>query len=92
MTVEGQGSEDCPRGRALCASGNVGYQLALAGFYCDFVCLMILERLVCFGILAADVVVLVYTERAQGPHVISLRKAEKHEANYYRQVAKENFG
>lgn len=50
------------------------------------------ERLVCFGILAADVVVLVYTERAQGPHVISLRKAEKHEANYYRQVAKENFG
>jgi len=50
------------------------------------------ERLVCFGILATDVVVLVYTERAQGPHVISLRKAEKHEANYYRQVAKENLG
>jgi uncharacterized DUF497 family protein len=49
-------------------------------------------RFVCFGILANDVVVLVYTERAQGPHVISLRKAEKHEANYYRQVAKENLG
>lgn len=25
-------------------------------------------------------------------HVISLRKAEKHEARYYRQVAKENLG
>ena len=50
------------------------------------------ERLVCFGILVTDVVVLVYSERAQGPHVISLRKAEKHEANYYRQVAKENLG
>ena len=49
------------------------------------------ERLVCFGLLEAEVVVLVYTERAQGPHVISLRKAEKHEANYYRQVAKENL-
>jgi len=50
------------------------------------------ERLVCFGLLEAEVVVLVYTERAQGPHVISLRKAEKNEANYYRQVAKENLG
>jgi len=50
------------------------------------------ERLVCFGLLEAEVVVLVYNERAQGPHVISLRKAEKHEANYYRQVAKENLG
>ena len=49
------------------------------------------ERLVCFGLLEADVVVMVYTERPQGPHVISLRKAEKHEARYYRQVAKENF-
>ena len=40
----------------------------------------------------AKVVVLVYTERPRGPHVISLRKAEKHEARYYRQVAKENLG
>ena len=31
-------------------------------------------------------------ERLKGPHVISLRKAEKHEARYYRQVAKENLG
>ena len=37
-------------------------------------------------------VVMVYTERPKGPHVISLRKAEKHEANYYGQVAKENLG
>ena len=42
--------------------------------------------------LKVDVVVLVYTERSQGPHVISLRKAEKHETRYYRQVAKENLG
>jgi hypothetical protein len=28
----------------------------------------------------------------KGPHVISLRKAEKHGARYYRQVAKENLG
>jgi uncharacterized DUF497 family protein len=49
------------------------------------------QRLVCFGILEAVVVVLVYSERLRGPHIISLRKAEKHEAHYYRQVAKENF-
>ena len=49
-------------------------------------------RQVCFGLLAGEVVVLVYTERSRGPHVISLRKAEKHEARYYRQVAKENLG
>jgi uncharacterized DUF497 family protein len=35
---------------------------------------------------------MVYTERPDGPHVISLRKAEKHETRYYRQVAKENLG
>ena len=50
------------------------------------------ERLVCFGLLESEVVVMVYTERPKGPHVISLRKAEKHEARYYRQVAKENLG
>ena len=49
------------------------------------------KRLVCFGLLEAEVVVMVYTERPIGPHVISLRKAEKHETRYYRQVAKENF-
>ena len=50
------------------------------------------ERLVCFGLLEAEVVVMVYTERPKVPHVISLRKAEKHEARYYRQIAKENLG
>ena len=49
-------------------------------------------RQVCFGRLGGEVVVLVYTERPKGPHVISLRKAEKHEAYYYRQVTKENLG
>jgi uncharacterized DUF497 family protein len=49
-------------------------------------------RLVCFGILHGEGVVMVYTERSKGPHVISLRRAEKHEARYYRQVAKENLG
>ena len=49
------------------------------------------ERLVCFGPLASDVVVMVYTERLKGPYVISLREAERHEACYYRQVAKENL-
>ena len=49
-------------------------------------------RLVCFGLLAGVAVVMVYTERPRGPHVISLRKAEKHETRYYRQVAKENLG
>ena len=50
------------------------------------------ERQVCFGLLGGEVVVMVYTERPQGTHVISLRKAEKHEARYYRQAAKENLG
>ena len=48
-------------------------------------------RQVCFGILRNEVVVMVYTERLEGSHVISLRRAEKHEARYYRQVAKENL-
>ena len=44
-----------------------------------------------FGFLATEVVVMVYTERPKGLHVIPLRKAEKHETRYYRQVAKENL-
>ena len=49
-------------------------------------------RFVCFGLLAGEMVVMVYTERPKGPQVISLRRAEKHETRYYRQVAKENLG
>jgi uncharacterized protein len=48
-------------------------------------------RLVCFGILNHEIVVMVYTERENGAHIISLRKAEKHEARYYRQVTKDNL-
>jgi uncharacterized DUF497 family protein len=43
-------------------------------------------------VLNREVVVMVYTERSAGAHVISLRKAEKHEARYYSQIAKENIG
>ena len=49
-------------------------------------------RQVCFGLLLSEVVVMVYTERPRGSHVISVRKAEKHESRYYRQIAKENLG
>ncbi|MFT3906622.1 MAG: BrnT family toxin [Steroidobacteraceae bacterium] len=41
------------------------------------------QRLVVFGRLKRQVVVLVYTDRRKGPHIISLRRAEKYEARYY---------
>lgn len=46
------------------------------------------QRLVTFGRLNGQVVVVVYTERRGRPHVISLRKAEKYEARYYIAQAK----
>ena len=46
------------------------------------------QRLVVFGQLSGQVVVLVYTERRRGPHVISLRRAEKYETRYYLKEAK----
>ena len=46
------------------------------------------QRLVVFGRLSRQVVVLVYTERRRGPHIISLRKAETYEARYYIAEAK----
>ena len=49
------------------------------------------KRLVTFGLLEGDVVVMVHTERHAGSHLISLRKAEKHEARYYFKVAKDYF-
>ena len=49
------------------------------------------KRLVTFGLLGGEVVVLVHTERPIGIHVISLREAEKHEARYYFEVAKDYF-
>ncbi len=49
------------------------------------------KRLVTFGLLNGEVVVLVHTERGEKSHVISLRKAEKYEARYYFETAKEYF-
>jgi len=49
------------------------------------------KRLVTFGLLEGAVVVLVYTDRRKGPHIISLRKAEKHETRYYFEIAKDYF-
>jgi uncharacterized DUF497 family protein len=50
------------------------------------------QRLVTFGRLAGQVVVLVNTDHPKGPHIISLRKAEKYEARYYLEEAKNYFG
>lgn len=49
------------------------------------------KRLVTFGLLKCDVVVLVYTEHGETLRVISLRKAEKYEARYYFETAKDYF-
>ena len=49
------------------------------------------KRLVTFGLLGGDVVVLVHTERRSGPHIISLRKAEKYETRYYFAATKDYF-
>ena len=50
------------------------------------------QRLVTFGRLNCQVVVLVYTERPRGPHIISLRRAEGYEARYYVAEAKKFQG
>ena len=49
------------------------------------------KRLIAFGLIESAVVVMAYTERRTGPHIISLRKAEKHEARYYFESAKNLF-
>jgi uncharacterized protein len=49
------------------------------------------KRLINFGLLAGTVAVLVYAERRTGSHVISLRKAVKHETRYYFKIAKDYF-
>ena len=49
------------------------------------------NRLVTFGMLNGDAVVMVHTERRAGSHIISLRMAEKYEARYYFKVAKDYF-
>jgi hypothetical protein len=45
--------------------------------------------MVTFGLLNAEVVVLVHTDRNDDMHVISLRKAEPYEARYYFETAEE---
>lgn len=47
------------------------------------------SRLVTFGILNGEVVVLVHVDRDADMHVISLRRAEKYEARYYLETAEE---
>jgi uncharacterized DUF497 family protein len=49
------------------------------------------KRLVTFGLLNGEVVVLVHTDRNDDMHIISLRRAEKYEARYYFEIAKDHF-
>ena len=49
------------------------------------------KRMVTFGILNGEIVVLVHTEHDNDMHIISLRKAEKYESRYYFEVAQEHF-
>jgi len=47
------------------------------------------KRLVTFGLLNGEAVVLVHTERDDDIHIISLRRAEKYEARYYFKTAED---
>ena len=49
------------------------------------------KRLVTFGLLKGEAVVLVHTDRNDDMHIISLRRAEKYEARYYFEIAKDYF-
>ena len=49
------------------------------------------RRLVTFGLLNGEAVVLVHVDRDDQLHVISLRRAEKYEARYYFETAEEYF-
>ena len=49
------------------------------------------KRLVTFGLLNGEVVVLVHTERDDDIHIISLRRAEKYEARYYFKTVEDYF-
>ena len=49
------------------------------------------KRLVTFGLLKGEAVVLVHTDRNDDMHIISLRRAEKYEARYYFEIAKDHF-
>jgi uncharacterized DUF497 family protein len=47
------------------------------------------KRLVTFGLVNGEVVVLVHVERDDDMHIISLRRAERYEARYYFETAKD---
>lgn len=49
------------------------------------------KRMVTFGLLNGEVVVLVHVGRDDDMHVISLRRAETYEARYYFEIAEEYF-
>jgi uncharacterized protein len=49
------------------------------------------KRLVTFGLLNGEVVVLVHTDRDDDMHIISLRRTEKYEARYYFETAEDYF-
>ena len=49
------------------------------------------KRLVTFGLLNGEAVVLVHVDRDGDMHVISLRRAEKYETRYYFKTAEEYF-
>ena len=49
------------------------------------------KRLVTFGLLNGEAVVLVHVDRDDVMHVISLRRAEKYEARYYFETDEEYF-
>lgn len=49
------------------------------------------KRMVTFGLLNGEVVVLVHVDRDDDMHVISLREAEPYEARYYFETAKNHF-
>jgi len=49
------------------------------------------KRMVTFGLLNGEVVVLVHIDRGEDMHLISLRRAEKYETRYYFETAEEHF-
>ncbi|MHB8622744.1 MAG: BrnT family toxin [Sulfuricaulis sp.] len=49
------------------------------------------KRMVTFGLLNGEAVILVHTDRHDDMHIISLRKAEKYEARYYFKTAEDYF-
>lgn len=49
------------------------------------------KRMVTFGLLDGEVVVLGHVHRRDDIHIISLRRAEKYEARYYFEATRDHF-